>query len=282
MNKFDINLIMIILFILAIFYFTINLVIGVSIYETSFIMVLILISLLIAIIHGWKTLGPRELLVFFLIAYIVTLIYEYTDGLGFGEWFLCRAYYSDVLGPKFFGKTPYVIPLVWSMSLYIAYTMTNIIFNRLKTTSKFEENFNLKWFFKIVGLGIFTGFIMASWDLICDPVMVSIGTWSWSSGGSYYGIPLGNFEAWIEISLVVFVLFSLYLFKIKKSQIYIDGEKKSNYTIFVVVLYLALLLVYIIYAIYLDIIYAIPWAVFTMIPFSIITIFQFFRFKSKY
>lgn len=281
MNKYDLNLTMIILFILAIFYFIIRLIIGGSIYETSFIMVLIVISLLIVIIHGWKTLGPRELLVFFLIAYIVTLIYEYTDGLGFGEWLSCRAYYSDLLGPKFFGKTPYIIPLVWSMSLYIAYTMTNIIFNRLKTNSKFEEIFNLRWFFKIVGMGIVTGLIMASWDLICDPVMVSMGTWGWSSGGSYYGIPLGNYEAWVEISLVVFVLFSLYFYKIKKSQIYIDGEKKSNYTIFVVFLYLALLLVYVIYAIYLDVIYAIPWAVFTMIPFSIITIVQFYRFKSE-
>lgn len=281
MNKFDINLIMIILFILAIFYFIIRLIIGDSIYETSFIIVLIVLSLLIVIIHGWKTLGSRDLLLFFLIAYIVTLIYEYTDGLGFGEWLSCRASYSDVLGPKFFGKTPYVIPLVWSMSLYISFTMTNIIFNRLKTTSKFEENFNLKWFFKIVGMGIVTGLIMASWDLITDPVMVKMGAWRWSSGGSYYGIPLGNYEAWVEISLVVFVLFSFYFYKIKKSQIYIDGEKKSNYTLFVVVLYLSLLLVYIIYAIYLDVFYAIPWAVFTMIPFSIFTIVQFYKYKQK-
>lgn len=281
MNKFDINLTMIFLFILAVSYFVISLILNIPLYEKTIIMVLIFLSLIIIIIHGWKTLGPHEFLVFFLIAYVVTLIYEYTDGLGFGEWLACRAYYSDLLGPKFFGKTPYIIPLVWSMSLYIAYTMTNIIFNRLKTIPKFEENFSRRWFFKIVGMGIVSGLIMASWDLICDPVMVSMGAWSWSSGGSYYGIPLGNFEAWVEISLVVFVLFSFYLYKIKKSQIYINGEKKSNYTLFVVVLYLALLLIYIIYAIFENVTYAILWATFTMVPFSIITMVQFYRFKKK-
>jgi len=281
MIKVDKNFTMIFLFLLAVIFFIISLILKVPLYETTLMMSLIFLSLLIIIIHGWKTLGPRELLVFFIIAYIVTLIYEYTDGLGFGEWFSCRAYYSDLLGPKFLGKTPYVIPLVWSMSLYVAYTMTNIIFNRLKKTSDLVEKFSVKWFFKIVGMGFVAGLVMASWDLINDPVMVSMGAWSWSSGGSFYGIPLGNYEAWIEIPLVVYVLFSLYLYKIKKSQIYIEGENQSTYTLFVVVLYLALFLIYVVYAVYEDVIYAIPWAAFTMIPLSIITIIRFYQVKSK-
>ena len=281
MRKFDSNLIMAFLFLGAGIYFVLGLILNFPLSDTMFMAGLVLFSLAIVVIHGWKTLGPRELLVFFLIAYGITLLYEFTDGLGFGEWLECRAAYSDLLGPKFLDKTPYTIPLVWSISLYLAFTMTNIIFNRLKTSHKSKEIISRRWFLNILGMGIVTGLIMASWDLINDPVMVAMGAWSWSSGGSYYGIPLGNYEAWVEISVVVFVVYSLYLYKVKKSQIYIDGEKRSSYTLLVVVLYLALLIIYSIYAVYEDVMYAIPWAALTMSPLAAITIIKFYRSFSK-
>jgi uncharacterized membrane protein len=281
MQKFDSNMIMLFLLFAAGIYFILGLILNIPISETMFMTGLILIFLIIVVIHGWKTLGPRELLVFFLIAYSITLLYEYTDGLGFSELVNCRSYYSDLLGPKFFGKTPYMIPLAWSLSIYCAFTMTNIIFNRLKTTRESKENISYQWFLKIVGMGIVTGLIMASWDLINDPVMVKIGAWSWSYSGSYYGIPLWNYEAWVEIPAVIFVLFSFYLCKIRKSQICIGGDKRSNYTLLVVILYLALLIIYAIYAVYEAVIYVIPWAAMTMGPLATITIIRFYRSDSK-
>ena len=128
-------------------------------------------------------------------------------------------------------------------------------------------------------MGIISGLIMASWDLINDPVMVKIGAWSWSYSGFYYGIPLWNYETWIEIPALVFLLFSYYLFKIKKSQTYIGGEKKSNYTLFVVIIYLAIFIIYAVYAVSLEVIYSVPWAAFTMVPIAVITIIRFYRFK---
>ena len=277
MQKFDSNMIMLFLLFAGGIYFILGLILNLPISGTMFIIGLVLIFLVIVVIHGWRTLGLRELLVFFLIAYSITLLYEFTDGLGFSELVNCRSYYSDLLGPKFFGKTPYIIPLAWALSIYCAFTMTNIIFNRLNTTYKSEEIVSRQWFLKIVGMGIVTGLIMASWDLINDPIMVKIGAWSWSYRGSYYGIPLWNYEAWVEIPLVIFVLFNLYLYKVKKSQIYINGEKRSSYTLLVVILYLSLLIVYGIYAVYEDVILAIPWAAITMLPFAIITVIQFYR-----
>jgi uncharacterized membrane protein len=155
--------------------------------------------------------------------------------------------------------------------------MTNIIFNRIRITHKFEEVATLQWFFKIVGMGIVMGFIMASLDLIIDPVMVAMGAWSWSAGGSYYGIPLWNYEGWIEISAVTFVCYSVYLLFVKKSQIYIGGEKQSRYTLLVVVLYLAFLIIYGIYAVEEQVTYVIPWAVMTTGLFASIVVIQFYR-----
>lgn len=46
-------------------YFILGLILNVPITETMFIMGLILFFLIIVVVHGWKTLGYRELLVFF-------------------------------------------------------------------------------------------------------------------------------------------------------------------------------------------------------------------------
>ena len=281
MSKFNSNLIMIFLLLIAGFYFIIGLALNIPISDTTFIIGLILIFFVIVVIHGWKTLGAREFLVFFLLAFFLTLIYEFTYGFGFDQLINCKPYYSDLLGPKFLGKIPYMIPIVWTTSLYCAFTMTNIIFNRIRTTQKFKENISGKWFLKIIGMGIVTGFIMASWDLLVDPVMVKMGAWSWMCQGQYFDIPLWNYEAWVEIPLVFFVIYNYYLFRVKNSQSYIGGEKKSLYTLFVVILYLGLLTLYSIYAFYVEIVNAIPLAALTMTVFVIITIVQFNKYRSK-
>jgi len=111
--------------------------------------------------------------------------------------------------------------------------------------------------------------------------MVAMGAWSWPGGGSYYGIPLWNYEGWIEIPAVTFVLYSVYLYILKKSQIYIGGKKRSSYTLLVVVLYLTALIVYGMYAVEEQVTYVIPWAVMTMGSFAVIVVIQFYRSYSK-
>jgi uncharacterized membrane protein len=126
-------------------------------------------------------------------------------------------------------------------------------------------------------MGIVTGLFMAALDLIIDPVMVKMGAWSWSVVGPYYGIPLWNYEGWIEISAVTFVCYSIYLLIVKKSQIYIGGEKQSRYTLLVVVLYLTSLIIYAMYAVEEQVTYVIPWAAMTMGLFVIIVVIQFYQ-----
>jgi uncharacterized membrane protein len=277
MQKLNSNIIMTILLFAVGVYFSLGHILSIPISDTLFMMIGILLFLIIVVIHGWKTLGSRGFMVFFLIAYSISMLYEYTGALGFGGLVGCTVYYSDILGPKFFGKTPYVIPLTWAAFTYCAFTMTNIIFNRIKTTSKSEETASSRWFLKIVGMGIVTGLIMVSLDLIVDPVMVSMGAWSWSYQGSYYGIPLWNYEGWTEIPAVIFLLYSVYLYMIKRNQIYIGGKNRSSYTLLVVVLYIMSLLVYGLYAVYEQVTYVIPWATATTGLFAIYTVVRFYR-----
>jgi uncharacterized membrane protein len=84
-------------------------IINIPISNTGVILSFTLVFSIIVVIHGWKTLGARELFVFFIIAYGIPLLYEYTDALGFGGWAGCTCQYSTLLEPKFLGKVPYVI-----------------------------------------------------------------------------------------------------------------------------------------------------------------------------
>ncbi len=282
MQKMNSNIIM--TFVLAVIglYLVLGWLLYIPFSNTRVILSFILLFFIIVILHGWKTLGARELLVFFLIAYGIPLLYEYSAGLGFGELVGCTCSYSNLLGPKIFGTVPYVIPLVWSMALYCTFTMTNIMFNRVRTTHRPEEKASLRWFLRIIGMGIVAGLIMASLDLIIDPVMVTVGAWSWlPGGGSYYGVPLWNYEGWIEITAVTFVFYTVYLHFRKKSQIYVGGEQRSRYTLFVVAPYLAALVIFGAYAVREQVTYVIPWAVMTMVLFASIVVLQFYRSYTK-
>ncbi len=281
MQKMNSNIIMIILLVAIGVIFALAKILNIPLSETALMVGAILLFLGIVFIHGWKTLGFRDILVFFLIAYCIPLLYEYTDGLGCGALVGFTVQYYNVLGPKFLGKVPYVIPLTWSILLYCAFTMTNIIFDRIRITQKFEERVSVAWFFKIVGIGIVAGLIMASLDLIIDPVMVALGAWSWPSGGSYYGIPLWNYEGWIEIPAVTVIIYSIYLSLMKRNQVYIEGEKRSRFTLFVVVLYLLLLLLFTMYAIDEQVISVIPWAAISMGFFAALTVLRFSQSKSS-
>ena len=45
-------------------------------------------------------------------------------------------------------------------------------------------------------------------DIIMDPVIVNspdwkIISWEWTNGGSYFGVPLGNFVGWFIVAMIV-------------------------------------------------------------------------------
>jgi uncharacterized membrane protein len=111
--------------------------------------------------------------------------------------------------------------------------------------------------------------------------MVAMGAWSWPGGGLYYGVPLWTYEGWIEITAVTVVFYSIYLQVIQKNQIYIGGEKRSRYTLFVVVLYLASLCIFGMYAVVEQVTSLIPWAVMTTGLFAVMVVIQFYRSYSK-
>jgi hypothetical protein len=65
MRKFDSNVLMIVLLALVGIFFILTQILTIPISSTAVILSFILLFSIIVFIHGWKTLGARELLVFF-------------------------------------------------------------------------------------------------------------------------------------------------------------------------------------------------------------------------
>jgi len=87
--------------------------------------------------------------------------------------------YTDVLGNKVFGVTPWTVAFAYPPILLLAYW-----FARLKTDNR--------W--KLVCL---TAVAAMSIDLVLDPAAVRLGFWYWENGGFFYNVPLVNFLGWL-------------------------------------------------------------------------------------
>ena len=62
----------------------------------------------------------------------------------------------------------------------------------------------------VLATPILASFIMVSWDLTIDPKDSTItSNWIWRDGGSYFGVPLGNFLGWYLTVYVFLQAFAL-------------------------------------------------------------------------
>jgi putative membrane protein len=53
-----------------------------------------------------------------------------------------------------------------------------------------------------------TAVVETAWDLSLDPFMTGkMKAWVWADGGPYFGIPFQNYFGWIQVTLIVMVLY---------------------------------------------------------------------------
>lgn len=96
--------------------------------------------------------------------------------------------YTDLLGVKWFGIVPAVIPLSWCNILIPSFILSTWIVGQRGNVLKL-------FFFSIL--------FVITWDLTIDPVMGNLYKyWQWAEPGLYYGIPLTNFLGWFFVSVL--------------------------------------------------------------------------------
>ena len=96
--------------------------------------------------------------------------------------------YTDVLGNKIFGLTPWTVAFAYPPILLLTYW-----YARQRHTNKWQI-----WFSTAFGAMLI--------DMVLDPAAVRLGFWHWNKPGFFYGVPLINFLGWLLTASVGGVL----------------------------------------------------------------------------
>jgi putative membrane protein len=149
--------------------------------------------------HATYTLGWRRSLTFFALCTVISGLLEqiaiWSADVG-------AYYYTDVLGPKL-GDVPIVIPISWFMMIYPCYTIANLLVDGRPVTTA-------RTLLPLLWLSMVTAIVETAWDLSLDPFMTGkMKAWVWADGGPYFGIPFQNYFGWIQVTLIVMVIYRL-------------------------------------------------------------------------
>ena len=172
------------------------------------------------LLHGQRQIGWTRLLVFFVIAFIVSWCYESLSiktGFPFGHY-----HYTEKLGPQL-GDVPLLIMPAYYAICYVSWHLSHIALD------KFDARLDglQRW-----AVPVLASFIMVMWDMSMDPARSTLAqAWIWHDGGGYFGVPFQNFMGWF---LCVYTIFQLYAFYIHRQTSAADAitttdEHKSHW-----------------------------------------------------
>lgn len=101
--------------------------------------------------------------------------------------------YSELLGSKLFGVTPWTVFLAWTPLILGAYAVARALIGN------------------IPGRIIATAMIATAIDLVLDPGAVKLGFWQYEGQGSFYAVPLSNFGGWLITGSIAAVMLEIFL-----------------------------------------------------------------------
>ncbi|MFK3982379.1 carotenoid biosynthesis protein [Micromonospora sp. NPDC050397] len=159
----------------------------------------LLAELVFAVVHGLLFYRCRGVLMFVLLALVVSNALEnlgVLTGVPFGNY-----HYTDDLGPKLFLVPVLIGPAYFAIG-YAAWVIGTILFGEVRRGSRWLVT---------VGTPLIASFVMVAWDLSMDPQSSTLrGRWFWEDGGGFFGVPLSNFLGWSVTVYLFYQLFALY------------------------------------------------------------------------
>lgn len=150
-------------------------------------------------LHSIWLMSLARGLLFFLTAGFTGFIFEFF-GLKYHVFFGGNYVYSQQ-GMKLL-TVPLNVVVYWAVFVYAGYCITNTFLIWLDKSRRSA--------FLIPLLILLDGIFVVTIDLFLDPLQVRQGSWSWTGGGSYFGIPVGNFIGWMLVAFIVTGLFRIF------------------------------------------------------------------------
>lgn len=166
-------------------------------------------------LHGTERYGSKNILVFFLITWLVSNFFEAISiqtGFPFGHY-----YYDKLAGPRLF-DVPLIIMFAYFGTGYVSWILAHILLGQYSKPLAGRNLFLIP---------LISAFIMVMWDLCMDPLCSTLGAlWVWRDGGEYFGVPLQNYFGWF---LVVYIIYQLFAFYCTKYDV-INASKKRIFS----------------------------------------------------
>ena len=154
----------------------------------------------IAGLHGRERYGLKNMAIFFLVTWAVSLFFEalsINTGLPFG-----LHYHYTVQSLSLFG-VPSVIIFAYFGTGYFSWMLSHVF------TGQYSKKLEGKWIFVVPFIA---AFMLVMWDLGLDPILSTVlSLWVWESPGPYFGVPIMNFVGWFVTGFIFYQLFALYL-----------------------------------------------------------------------
>lgn len=163
-----------------------------------------LLAVVLAAVQGTRRYGWRVLLVFAVISYVVSTVWENLSvmtGFPFGN-------YTYTLMPQLF-HVPVIIGVLYFGIGYASWMTTNVILDRA------DERLNLRTRagrVNLVALPVLAGAVMTMFDVGLDSISATIRqAWIWEDGGGVFGVPFTNYLGWWFCTWSFFQIWTLIL-----------------------------------------------------------------------
>ena len=187
----------------------------------TFHLIFLGLPVILLILHSILTLGLYKGIMFMLLASATGAFFE-NIGLKYGTFFGGNYIYKN---QATLFTVPFSVILFWAVFIYTGYCLSNSFLYWLK---KNKPNIKNKNILLLIILILLDGYFVTAIDLFMDPIAVRSGSWQWLQGGSYFGIPVGNFIGWFIVTLIVVGVFRLYEYLIPQK------EGKYDKSIFII------------------------------------------------
>jgi uncharacterized membrane protein len=160
-----------------------------------------IVVFVIAGLHGRERYGLKNIAIFFLVTWAVSLFFE---ALSVNTTLLLVHYhYTAALSLVSLFGVPLLIIVAYFGTGYFSWMLSHVF------TGQFNKKLEGKWIFVVP---LIAAFILVMWDLGMDPIFSTVLTfWEWESPGTYFGVPILNFLGWFLIGFTFYQLFALYL-----------------------------------------------------------------------
>jgi len=152
------------------------------------------------LVHGAQRYRTRGILVYFVIAVVVTNVFEnlsIVSGFPFGAY-----HHTASMGPQI-AHVPVIVGPIFAVAGYLAWVLAGILLGDVPAPPRPGI---------AVARPLVAAFITTTWDLCVDAIGGTVNRdWVWAEGGPWFGVPWLNFFGWMLTMWVIFQLFAVYL-----------------------------------------------------------------------